>query len=319
MGILQVEYKILEKNFKRKLFESFPAVLKVIDPQLELLCIEPTNKCNLECRMCISKGRKQGFMEMALFNKVLSEARQLLHGKAHIHLSYGGEPFLHPKIGKMIKTAGGMGFSEVTLFTNGMLIDPYIDLIVKNLTNITFSLEGIGKVNDDIRLGCKYDIVLRNIKKLRSARIRTKSQIQISISCTWTTQKKAEIDDFVTQILEVADQVYVRPCRDIDRKIIPKNIDTLKIIHSMYCSFPLTSLVVLWDGAVSNCTYVGSSPFQIGNAREQTISQIWRCNHARSVRFETLRLGFPQNTTCARCTIWRENVPSIVQAEAKHE
>jgi radical SAM protein with 4Fe4S-binding SPASM domain len=318
MGSLQAKYEFLKGSVRRKLFETFPTVLNSVDPRPSIFCIEPTNKCNLQCKMCVAKDRKQGFMEMALFNKVLSETKQLLHDDIHVHLSYGGEPFLHPKIGDMIKTVGQMGFSEVTLFTNGMLVDPYIDLIAKNVTNITFSLEGIGKVNDDIRLGCKYDLVLKNMKKLRSARIRNKIPIQISISCTWTTQKKAEIEDFVRQILQVADHVYVRPYRSTDRKLISKNFDKSKMVYSKYCSFPLTSLVVLWDGTVSNCTYVGGSPFLIGNAREQTIRQIWHSKSARDVRVETLRLGYPQNATCKLCNIWRENVPCIIEAIAKH-
>jgi radical SAM protein with 4Fe4S-binding SPASM domain len=260
--------------------------------------------------MCNVKGRKQGFMDMQLFQKVLSEAK--LIGLNSIHLNYGGEPFLHPEIGNMLQTAHQMGFTQVSFFTNGTLIAPYVNHIAKYVSNIIFSVDGIGKVNDNIRIGDKYEIVLQNILNLRQARQKMGSALHIAVNCTWTTQSKNEIDDFVKTLSEIADRVRVAPARDLDNKLIRKNFDETKIVQHKFCSHSLKGLLVLWDGSVAFCTCGGAFPFVVGNANKKTISQIWHSESMRKMRFEALRFGSPKNEVCEKCDIWKDVIDTII-------
>ena len=199
-----------------------------------------------------------------------------------------------------------------------MLVAPYINDTAKYVSNIIFSLDGIGKVNDDIRIGDRYDTVLENILNLRQAKQKLGSTIQITVNCTWTTQSKTDIDCFVKTMCEFADHVRVAPARDLDNRLIRKNFDETMVVHHKFCSHSLKGLVVLWDGSVAFCMCGGAFPFVIGNANNETISEIWHSESLGKMRFEALRFGCPQNAVCEKCDIWKGAVDSIIDVNVSH-
>lgn len=64
-------------------------------PLPTVLMIENTNHCNAECVMCPrdTLSRKRGFMDFALFEKIIKEASSESH-KPATHLHGFGEPML---------------------------------------------------------------------------------------------------------------------------------------------------------------------------------------------------------------------------------
>ena len=64
---------------------------------LTSLIIEPTNTCNLRCSFCfVTEGmsREEGFMDLALFKKVIDDTPEL----EHLCMHNWGEPLLHKEI-----------------------------------------------------------------------------------------------------------------------------------------------------------------------------------------------------------------------------
>ena len=87
--------------------------------------IEPTNKCQLNCKYCGDrKTREEGFMTMEKYGKILN----VLPHPVEIRLFLSGEPLLHPNIGAMVVLALERGHN-VLIHTNGLELDAHTYLI----------------------------------------------------------------------------------------------------------------------------------------------------------------------------------------------
>lgn len=186
------------------------------------------------------------------------------------------------------------------MFTNGMLIEPYIETIAKSLSTITFSLDGVGKVNDEIRLGCNYQKVIQNIRKLRHIREQLHAGIQIKVNCTKTTQTDIELDEFLTEMKDLADIVRIGMVRNTENRL-----DNTMSNGNIFCSNPFRILVLLWNGNVSYCQCSGPFPPVVGNIYENSLREIWTSQTMRNARVEAVKFGTPQCKLCENCDVWR--------------
>ena len=108
-----------------------------------------TGKCNLRCKHCYgSYGRVQ--------NEELSfeEARKLVDaafkaGTRRMTLE-GGEPLVRPDICELIDYIHSKGI-EMSLCTNGLLLDKYVDRIKDKIDLVVLSLDGIEQRHDELR------------------------------------------------------------------------------------------------------------------------------------------------------------------------
>ena len=94
---------------------------------LTSLIIEPTNTCNLRCTFCfVTEGmtRKEGFMDFALFKKIIDDCPDL----EHLCMHNWGEPLLHKDIEYITKKLSTVANVEVV--TNG---DPLNSKMLKKL------------------------------------------------------------------------------------------------------------------------------------------------------------------------------------------
>lgn len=147
--------------------------LKSTDPALSKLYFEPTNACNLSCQTCIrhSWDESEGFMDMALYKKVLYEAKELSSLKEISFWGFG-EPLLHPHILEMIALAKALKV-KTKLITNGLLLDSQMarGLIAAGLDTIIVSIDGSSEaVHAEIRSGSDLVSVKDNIRRLRLIR-----------------------------------------------------------------------------------------------------------------------------------------------------
>lgn len=95
--------------------------------QIKKLYIEPTSRCNFNCRMCprnVWIDEQIGDMDMDLFHTLMSQAKEL---KGLETVFFGGvaEPMSHEHIIEMVKIAKGLGV-KVELISNGSFLDKNI-------------------------------------------------------------------------------------------------------------------------------------------------------------------------------------------------
>jgi MoaA/NifB/PqqE/SkfB family radical SAM enzyme len=150
----------LESEFqklKRKCDYYFSTFLPVPLSAPEHVYFSLTNRCNLKCKMCDVRNYPSQPKEELTTEKcrdIINESNNI--GIDHIVFS-GGEPLLREDIFDLIGYAIDAKIKIVDIITNGTLIDDSMasKLIKSGINHITFSLDGLGRVNDAIRgQGC---------------------------------------------------------------------------------------------------------------------------------------------------------------------
>ena len=143
---------------------------------------ELTNNCNLQCPECSSGSglmqRDRGFMDIELFNKVITELRPYLY---NINLYFQGEPMLHPQFFSFLRNSIN---THTVVSTNGhFLTEENSDKIVRSgLSKLIISLDGIDQdTYSAYRKNGSVDTVIDGIKNVTDAKIRYNSPLKIEI------------------------------------------------------------------------------------------------------------------------------------------
>lgn len=135
--------------------------------------VEPTNRCNLECRTCIRNNWDEplGSMQESTFQILLDDISQLPKPPS-IFFGGLGEPLSHPRIVNWISAAKDLGCT-VEIITNGTLLTEKRSqaLIDAGLDVLWVSVDGARPDSyADVRLGAELPKVLENIEKFRRLR-----------------------------------------------------------------------------------------------------------------------------------------------------
>jgi MoaA/NifB/PqqE/SkfB family radical SAM enzyme len=95
----------------------------------------------------------------------------------YIHLQGWGEPFAHPDFFEMLAVAKKNGSSIGTTTNGSLLTSESIERLVREQINIiAFSLAGIDKRNDEIRLGTSLEKVIKSIEEIH--RVKAKHHVE---------------------------------------------------------------------------------------------------------------------------------------------
>jgi MoaA/NifB/PqqE/SkfB family radical SAM enzyme len=318
-------YRMLPTIYKTRVLQGLH------HPKIQTAYIELTNKCNLHCKMCNyqSAQGKTGFMTKEFFQDCINQLSDI--GVDTVCLHFGGESLVHPEFKDFLKYAiskrdeGGIG--SIGWTENGMLFNESIaDLVVSlQVDFINFSLDGIGEINDNIRLGSKYSIIEKNIKYLLEKRGTGKNPV---VLINMVDYGKTD-----AQKLEVAKE-WVQHVNGIDLipSILPDNSWENKEIHKKnlktipppaFCHFPLDTLIISWDGKVSGCCLDYVFRLNLGDATKNKIEQIWNGSEFRSLRKAVLTNKFPADSPCYKCEFWQVNfeprVEPILDGKARME
>jgi len=134
--------------------------------------VEPTNRCNLECRTCIRNkwDAPLGFMTRRTYASIVEGLRSFSPVPV-VFLGGFGEPLAHPDIVSMVTQAKALG-ADVELITNGTLLSRDISrkLIEAGLDRLWVSLDGATPESyADVRLGAALPEVLANLAWFRDS------------------------------------------------------------------------------------------------------------------------------------------------------
>lgn len=148
-------------------------LIRGLDPPLRKVYVEPTNRCNLQCRTCMRQAWRepQGMMAMETYRRLVDGLRGL-RSLEKVSFWGFGEPLLHPEIVEMVGLAKGLG-AKTELITNGLLLDPEIGerLVEAGLDGVVISVDGTSSGEyENIRQGGDLEVVLKNVDALQAAR-----------------------------------------------------------------------------------------------------------------------------------------------------
>lgn len=116
--------------------------------------VEVTNRCNLSCLHCMrDREADRADLPLDLYEHILDQARA--YGIRHVALT-GGEPTVHPEIGRLLELTASKGFSY-HIVTNAYDIGRLRPLLLEHhkrgaLSGVSISLDGASEeTNDAIR------------------------------------------------------------------------------------------------------------------------------------------------------------------------
>ena len=255
--------------------------------------VEPTNHCNLKCKMCSRSVMKRqcGFMEFDTFKKVVDECVKY---SAAIRLIRWGEHLLHPGIFDFISYAKRKGVL-LHLTTNALLLDgeKAARLVELQLDSLIVSMQGADKAGyEDMRNNNKYELLVKNVKKLMELRKEAgSSKPFVHISSTMTDETEKQIEDFIDFWSATVDSVGVGKTyfamvdKDGYRNEIAQYLprETVKKTYSP-CTEVYQKISVNWNGDITACCADHDNFMLLGNISGTTLKEAWHSDRLRGFR-----------------------------------
>ena len=286
-------------------YNKYPE-LKIVDDFPPCLQIEPTSVCNYRCVMCYQSdqnfvkksGGFMGNMTYKIFVDIIDEVTGKIEA---ITLASRGEPLLHTKIIPMLEYCRGK-FLALKLNTNASILDePIINaLLSSDLQTLVFSIDAADKQSyEKIRVGGKFDKILRNIELFREIRERdypdSKTLVRISGVKINDKQDIEQMEKFWGQFSDVVAFTNYNPWQTAYRN--PENS-----IKSACTEF-WRRMFIWWDGKANPCDYDYKSTLSKWQFGRQSVSDIWTSeeyNDYREVHLNGMRANIEP---CRRCVL----------------
>jgi MoaA/NifB/PqqE/SkfB family radical SAM enzyme len=168
-------------------------------------------RCNLRCKHCYINPKQHGENRLPLRTiEAWLDALFVEHKETHV-IFLGGEPTLHPDLALAIKKAKDIGYSSITVDTNGYLFNNILFKVGPDEVDyFSFSLDGASReTNDKIRGRGSYDTCIAGIRQavdrgFATSLIYTVSKFNIhELEMMVPLLKELRIDRFFIQVIGI--------------------------------------------------------------------------------------------------------------------
>ncbi|WP_010681186.1 radical SAM protein [Acetivibrio cellulolyticus] len=272
--------------------------------------VEPTNHCNLMCKMCSRNVMKRecGNMSLEVYKNVVDECAK--YGSA-IRLIRWGEHFLHPQIFDFISYTKEKGVL-LHMTTNGLLLNSERaeKLVNLGIDSLIISMQGADKEGyEDMRNNNKYDLLVNNIKNLMEIRRLHGKEIPfVHISSTVTDEPDEKVNEFVEFWEAIVDSVGVGKTyfamvdkddyHDKIAQYLPR--ETVKKIYSP-CTEVYQKISVNWNGDITACCADHDNYMILGNVKSMSLREAWHCDKMNNYRKMLDEMGMEKLPLCRDC------------------
>ncbi len=312
-----------EEEYKhyRNLWHDLPKKRELRDYPLQV-DIEMSSKCNLRCPMCYTTTEEflqkvpSKYFDIDLFKRIIDE----IAGKVYaVRLSYRGEATLNKNFIEAVRYAKNKGIKEVSTLTHGKkMTGKYLDeLIDAGIDWITFSVDGMKEDYFEIRRPLTWEGTLGRLKEIKEKKEK-KNLIKpvIKVQGIWPSIKKYPTEYYNT-LKQYVDLVSYNPLIDyLD------NDSDIIYFDNFSCSQLYQRLVIGSDGLAMMCSNDENGDSPVGNAKFQTIYEIWHSDAFNKIRENHNQVdGFKENPACRKCYYPRKtevNEKAIVDGREIH-
>lgn len=306
--------------------------------------MDQNNKCNLRCRMCgFADPRVESLsaydMPRPLFEAI---AAQLFPHANYVQLSMFTEPFMTADFPERLALVAQYGVPQSHVITNGTLLTARAieKLVDAQIATVTISIDGGTKEQyEEIRVGARFEQVVRNVLLLREIRDRRGSErphIRFNhVLSKWNidhfddflafaeTMHPDELDvravermtpstggewgepDFVAKVLAIRPRFVAFCARTgiADAGFLRDQAGPVELLtpqgERLTCRRPWDTVAIHANGDVMPCMAWSRRP--IGNLARQNFEEIWHGADAEAIRqeFDAMRPGID----CLFCTI----------------
>lgn len=268
--------------------------------------------CNGKCPNCpytnseIRKDYKdQPFMGEDTFRIIADQCGK--YG-AWIRISGGGEPLLHPRAVELIEYAKSAG-AKVGLITNGSKFSEESTrrLLAAQVDMVEFSVDAADrKTYEKLRKGLKWEILLRNIKRMMEMRNKMKSATKIIASAV--NQKGVKIDAVADFWEPLVDEFQKRKYLTWGINDPAESADPTPYLppeKQVPCPFLFERLNIDSRGKVMVCGFDIAANTDMGNVHEKGIKEIWHGEGFQYYRKMHLDRRGNEIEICRNCSDWK--------------
>jgi radical SAM protein with 4Fe4S-binding SPASM domain len=284
-----------------------------------VLFVDPSSSCNFRCKFCPNgdaelireTGRWQGQMDFQLYKKIIDDLTEFEKPLKVLRLYKEGEPFLNKHLADMVRYAKERGVADsIDTTTNGSLFDleRIKPVIEAGMDRINISVDGLSDEQFLEFTGVKvnFDKFVDNIRQLYEI----KGNCEICIKIAGDFLSEEDKDKFYRTFGNYADRIFIEnmaPCWpefDIEERLgvnISKGIYDQPIGETNVCPYIFYSMSVNSDGSTSLCFLDWARKLIIGDARTQSIKEIWNSPEMYRHRVEHLNGRRKEDPICAAC------------------
>lgn len=287
-------------NILKKLIKLFHTEKNISAPEYpQSIILEPTNACNLKCRMCsvwgedVKKSREVGFIKkdiwMNLFDEIGSWPVNI-----NIDIHGAGEPLLHPDFIDILIYAKSKKNLQVGFLCNATLLDfkKAEAVIEAGIDWIGFSVDGAEKeIFEYYRRGASLSSVESNIETLIALKKNNKPNIFLNM----VRHEEANIDLFIERWKEKVDCIQISIKRPIIRE------QNTPIIFKKPCPLIFQQLILGWSGHSVLCCEDCWGEYIIGKFPDNSCYQIWNSKAMQKARELHLKGKYDKINLCKHC------------------
>jgi MoaA/NifB/PqqE/SkfB family radical SAM enzyme/Flp pilus assembly protein TadD len=164
-----------------------------VSSKIRRLTVTLSNRCNLSCIMCLTHN-----VPWEIPKETIKEIFSLFPYLEKV-MWQGGEVFALDYFDEILACACQFPNLRQSIVTNGQLITEKIaDKLVKNNTELTFSVDGVTKdIYEYIRRGANFERLIANIKLISELKKQYKSTIVLNLNVAVMKSNYRQLEGFV--------------------------------------------------------------------------------------------------------------------------
>lgn len=278
--------------------------------------LEFVNRCNLNCVMCytINHADKKATLDLSHIEAMMEECKD--HGLPAAVVGMGSEALIYKGARDAIKAIRDANVMDLFLGTNGVLLTEELSefLVKQRVARIEVSLDAATpETYLKIRGKDELERIEGNLQKLIEMREREGSKLPVIRLCFCVQkdnlhEQRAFLDKWRGRVdyidfQEMVDFGGVDELRALGEEAARPDTD-LPAPESTYCAYPFNSLHVWSNGDVTPCCTFFGKALVIGDARTQTLKEIWDGPEMAEIR--TQLLTGKLNKVCHACLTCRD-------------
>jgi radical SAM protein with 4Fe4S-binding SPASM domain len=294
----------LQKNFTKS---YLPAPVQIV--------IEPTNRCNLNCKMCARRywdvaANPLGDMSIDFFSKYI---KPNLKSFQAINLQCFGEPLINKDFLAMLTACKSVG-CYTTFTTNGVVLEQIADAIVSSgADEVTLSIDGVRSMQQLRNIGINKMIAAIDAINESKRRYNSITPL-IGVNCVLTSDVLPELPE----LIEIAGvhgvsrvtvmHLGIHDLSLVEKSVLPiyheaeKYFTQAKTIARRFqidlflpprpetkskCHHPFNSVVINWNGDVRPCcesVINEKGALIVGNLKDRTLRELWNSTYMHKLR-----------------------------------
>jgi len=278
-----------------------------------IVAVNVSYVCNARCPHCpyTQSASIRGsygdapFMPPEIFKKIARECGEF---GSLLRLTGGGEPLLHPQVIELIKYAKSVN-ARVGLITNGSLLTPdkVNRMLNVGIDAIDISADAAdGETYAKIRVGLKFDKLVRNVRYLAKKRDAIRGNTKIIASIINQKVIAGKLDSIVAFWNGIVDNVQVRKYLTWDDKYASESGDTIPFItNRVPCPYPFERVEIDSRGKVLLCSHDVAGETNMGNVMDESLSSIWKGEKFNLYRKLLLEGRYDEIGVCSKCSAWK--------------